>query len=571
MKNIFITIILLITLNFTGILVAQQSTVFTKTTTLFKDKPLVHFKFKINSRQEIKYLTRIISIDNVKNNEVYAYATEAEFNKFLELGYGYEIINDTLNPADIVMSNQASTRDIQTWNYYPTYTAYDSMMTAFNTNYPSLCKIINIKTLASGRKILLAKISKNVGIKEKEPVVLYTSSIHGDELTGYILSLRLIEYLLSNYGTDPRITRMLDSTEIWINPLANPDGTFHGGNTSVTGAIRNNANNVDLNRNYPDRLVGDHPDFGTWQPETVAFMGLADTVNFSLSVNFHGGEEVCNYPWDCTDSLGTDEYWWQYVCREWVDTIHLITGSGYMNGLSNGITNGAAWYMVNGGRQDYMNYFHHCKEFTCENSINKTPAASQLLSYWNYNWRSLLNYIEQSHYGLQGVVTDSITGQPLKAKVYISGFDKDSSDVNTFLPFGNYYRYLLTGTYNVTYSAPGYISKTISASVVNRTTTYRNVQLVPTNISTGDELKVNANSLDIFPNPVSNYIQLNFKKATPLYTLNICDAKGASVFERTYSNTEKSVRIELPNLNKGVYFIKITSEDFNTIKKIIIK
>ncbi len=37
-----------------------------------------------------------------------------------------------------------------------------------------------------------------------------------------------------------------------------------------------------------------------------------------------------------------------------------------MNLYDDGITNGAAWYVIDGGRQDYMNFFHQCREFTLE-------------------------------------------------------------------------------------------------------------------------------------------------------------------------------------------------------------
>ncbi|MEI6821437.1 MAG: M14 family zinc carboxypeptidase, partial [Bacteroidota bacterium] len=502
MRHIFLLIILFIAVSS---LSAQNDSTIVKKTTLFNNKSVIHFKFKVNSRAEINTLTRIISIDNVDSNDVFAYANENEFNKFLAYNYSYELINDALIVPENQTTIQPANTSFQAINYYPSYTAYDSMMTAFSTNYPNICRIINIKTLNSGRKLLFAKISKNPDVKENEPTFLYTSSMHGDEITGYILMLDLINYLLTNYGIDPRITRMIDSTEIWINPLANPDGTYHGGNSSyiVTNAVRYNANNVDLNRNYPNRYAGPHPDGNAWQPETIAFMGLADTVNFTMSTNFHGGTQVCNYPWDDTLALTADDSWWQYVCREWVDTVHLYNAT-YMKSLNNGITDGAAWYTVTGGRQDYMNYYHHCREFTCEMSTNKTPVEGALPNYWTYNWHSFLNYIEQCQYGVRGNITDSITGNPIKAKVYISGFDKDSSEVYSFLPHGNYYRHLIAGNYNITYSAPCYLPKTISISAVNRSAVTQNVQLVPITLNAGTDVTRLCGDSLVF-NPVTNY------------------------------------------------------------------
>ena len=70
-----------------------------------------------------------------------------------------------------------------------------------------------------------------------------------------------------------------------------------------------------------------------------------------------------------------------------------------------------------------MNYFQHCREVTIELSNTKLLPASQLESHWNYNYRSFLNYIEQANYGITGTVTDSLTGEPLKAKVFIQNHD----------------------------------------------------------------------------------------------------------------------------------------------------
>ena len=204
----------------------------------------------------------------------------------------------------------------------------------------------------------------------------------------------------------------------------------------------------DLNRNYPDPEDGQHPDGNPWQDETVIFMGLADTVNFTISANMHGGVEVCNYPWDTWITLAADDNWWQYVSTEYADSCQTNSGNGYFNYLNDGITNGWDWYEVDGGRQDYMNYFRYCREFTLELSNDKTPNPNDLPMLWDANYTSLLNYMEQSLFGLRGIVTDSITGAPLKAKIEILGHDVDSSHVYSNLPIGNYHRHIYQGNYN---------------------------------------------------------------------------------------------------------------------------
>ena len=113
--------------------------------------------------------------------------------------------------------------------------------------------------------------------------------MHGDELSGYVLSLRLIDYLLNNYGDNNKVTYLIDEIDIWINPLANPDGAYYGGNQNVWSAIRYNSNFIDLNRNYPDPEDGPHPDGNPYQQETNIFLGLNDTINFNMALQIYSG------------------------------------------------------------------------------------------------------------------------------------------------------------------------------------------------------------------------------------------------------------------------------------------
>ena len=443
---------------------------------LFKERGEVFFKFNVDSPKDIHFLTNTISIDDLDGSLVFAYANEKEFSEFLEMGIAYTILS---HPGDIENPNMKSHVDLKSindWDFYPTYEAYEDMMYQFQTDYPDLCQVFTIGQTAQNRELLMARISDNVGTDEGEPQFLYTSTMHGDETTGYVLMLRFIDYLLSNYGSDDRITGLVNNIDIFINPLANPDGTYHGGNSTVNGAQRYNGNNVDLNRNYPDPQDGPHPDGEVWQPETLAFMAFAENHHFVSSCNMHGGSEVCNYPWDTWPTLAADDDWWQYVCHEYADTAQMHSPSGYMSGFDDGITNGYAWYSISGGRQDYMNYFHQCREFTLELSNVKLVPPSQLPDHWEYTYRSFLNFMEQVQFGVNGTITDGSTGEPLVAEVYIENHESDSSWVYSG-SLGDYHRLLYEGTYDITYSANGYVPQTISVTVENRETTIQDVQL----------------------------------------------------------------------------------------------
>ena len=409
--------------------------------------------------------------------------------------------------------------------------------------------------------------------EEAEPQFLYTSSIHGDETTGYVLMLHLIDYLLSGYGTDPTITNLINTTEIFINPLSNPDGTYHGGNNSVSGAVRYNANSIDLNRNFPDPKIGQHPDGNPWQTETMAWMNYAENKHFSMSANFHGGAEVFNYPWDTWSKLTADDDWWQFVGREWADTVHKYGPPGYFTDEINGITNGYAWYELNGGRQDYMNYWHNCREVTVEISNIKMPPANQLLSFWGYNWPSFINFIEQSHYGFNGIITDTVTDAPLAAKVSIQMHDKDNSEVYSKLPSGFYARPIYQGEYDVTIAAPGYYTKTIkNVSVSKYTTTHLDVQLRPLTYDLQD--KVTSTTM-VYPNPSDGRFRLILPEhpINPSCSIQVINTMGSVVYssEINHFPGESKIDFNISNLQSGLYFLKFNSGYRIYLDKLIIR
>lgn len=440
-----------------------------------------YLRFEIQDRKELETLTRVLSLDNcgpIDGRTIYAYANDDELAAFQKLGYDYEILP---NPGDLIdpaMSDNP--RDASAWDTYPTYEAYVQMMNDFATNYPDLCQVFSIGTSVQGRQLLVAKISDNVSVEENEPEVFYTSTMHGDETTGYILMLRLIDSLLVGYGVSSRITTMVDNMEIYINPLANPDGTYRSGNNTVTGAWRYNANGRDLNRNFPDPDEGPYPDGGPHQPETIAMINFAQQNNFIISANFHGGAEVVNYPWDTWYRRHADDNWFQTISRYYADTAQANSPAGYMTFLNNGITNGWDWYPVAGGRQDMMNYWHGCRETTIELSNTKLPAGSSLPSYWIYNRLSLLRYLENALFGIKGVVTNAQDGQPVAAIVSVVGHDADSSEVRCDPDHGNYYRMIAPGNYTLRFSAPGFITQDVSGiSVLSNSSVTVDVQLQP--------------------------------------------------------------------------------------------
>ncbi|TSE11421.1 M14 family zinc carboxypeptidase [Aquimarina algiphila] len=489
MKNTFL-LVLLVSCTMSISLVAQKSNKELANEYL-TIKGEVIFSFEVKNKAELSTITKELSIVHYDdaNNIVKVMANKNQFSSFLK-----KEINFTLTTEDNIVGERLMTSDlaVKATSYpltaYPTYADYVTMMNEFATDNPSMCKVENIGATTEGDKsILFVKLSDNVDLNEQEPRVMYTSSMHGDEIAGYPMMLNLIDYLLDAYKdtSHPKhaeIKDLLDNNEVWINPLANPDGTYRNSpnNTSVANATRGNANNVDLNRNYPDPDDGVNPDGNVHQIETLAFMNFAASKHFVLSANFHGGIELINYPWDTYAGAHPDQDYFIHVSEEYRDLCQANSPAGYFDALNNGITNGFAWYEVQGGRQDYQIYNHKGREVTVELSDNKTPAASQLVNFWNYNRDALIAFLKQVNYGIHGVVTDAVTNQPIEAKVTVIGRESYESWVPTELPEGDYYRPIKAGTYDILYEAECYESVTLTGvTVADYATVIKDVQLTP--------------------------------------------------------------------------------------------
>ena len=108
--------------------------------------------------------------------------------------------------------------------YYRSYAEIGQILLDAETDYPDMCKRYDLGLSVQGRHVWALRISDNVATEEDEPGFKYISTMHGNEIVGNEMCLYLIDYLISNYGSISRVTNIVDSVELWIVPLMNPDG-----------------------------------------------------------------------------------------------------------------------------------------------------------------------------------------------------------------------------------------------------------------------------------------------------------------------------------------------------------
>lgn len=572
MKRLFVTF--LCSLIFCGLFAQQhKNDLFTL--------PEAYVDVTVKSQAQLQQLAHLFSVDKVKKNnglyQVRLWLGPHDYQSFMNLGINYSLAPRDAKWGELSMAT--TYEQMASWDRYPTYSVYCAMMDTFQTRFPSLCRVDTILAATPNNHSLLAcYVGSNLNGSEQRPQFFYTSTMHGDEQTGFVMMLRLIDYLLNNYATDAQAQYIMDNVDLWICPVENPDGMYARDDNSMggwswggSGSTRANSNGVDLNRSYP--LVGQPAK--NYEPEIQGMMDFALRHHFVMSANFHGGAELYNFPWDywTTNQMAhADESWWWLLGRAFADTCHLYGSNGYFTEETNGVTPGGDWYVIDGSRQDYMNYYQHCREVTIEISEDKSPSGSELPQFWTSLKHSLLNYVEECLNGFNGTVTDSVTGEPLEAQVFIQNHDINYSEVYSHFPEGKYYRPIKSGTYTVTFSAEGYNSKTLQVTTTDGTAQQVDVQLVPEGYQGGgEEDGIAANilpQLTVYPDPVGNMMYVRAEGLWQTAEAVIYDATGRQALSFTLAG--ETTAMDVSKLAQGTYFVRLRNTATKEVKTITV-
>lgn len=388
-------------------------------------------------------------------------------NKFLEQGI--------VKTREEVVSLIDSFEEPTTLTYHSNKEIYEIFKQLHN-QYPNLTKLDIIGKSVKGQELFVIVISKYPTSHQPGiPEIKYIANMHGNEVTGRELLLEFAKVLLLNYGKNRYITRLVDTTRIHIMPTMNPDGYDNSQmgvfNINDDGFIngRENANNVDLNRNFPSR----NSNYRNYriQPETQAIIDWTLKNPFVMSANFHGGTRVVNYPFDDDENPYTDHGVFSKTNDHEIFVKLAYTYARSHNNMwkeggrcedpsfndpsdtSLGIVNGAEWYEVHGGMQDWNYNFANCFEVTVEVNCIKFPPQEHLIGIWNDNKYSLFSYLSQVHNTIHGFVFDEVTGKAIEGATI--GINDMTKIIQTYI-YGDYWRLVNPGTYQVTFDHPLY-------------------------------------------------------------------------------------------------------------------
>jgi murein tripeptide amidase MpaA len=245
--------------------------------------------------------------------------------------------------------------------------------------YPSIARLYIVGKSLENRNIYALKISDNVSIKENEPGIAFLGCHHAREWISLEVPLLTGKHLLENYNSDGRVKFLVDSAEIWIVPLVNPDGLQYSILNYRLWRKNRRLNDdgsygVDLNRNYsfgwaydnegssPVPSSADYRGLRSFsEPEAEAINNLFLNHNFAAAISYHSFSQSILYPWGYLDQATEDEPLFQQLSSAMAELIYQVNGRIYEAGRA-----ASSLYLTNGDFADWAYGFFKIPVFTIE-------------------------------------------------------------------------------------------------------------------------------------------------------------------------------------------------------------
>lgn len=277
---------------------------------------------------------------------------------------------------------------------YYTYVEVMAELDSMRLLYPNLITVKQSIGLShEGRHLWMVKISDNPDVAEPEPQVLYDALHHAREPQGMMGLIYYMYYLLENYGSDPDVTYLVNSRELYFVPVVNPDGYVRNQVTNPGGGGQWRKNRrfnspgvygVDLNRNYGYQWGYDNngssptPSSETYrgpsafsEPEIVSMRDFINSKNFVTGSTIHTYQDIYLYAYGYTSIQPED----LDVYTQYASDMSFYTGYPW----------GTPWellYFSNGRTQDWQ--YHEKGIFNIEPEIGSQsdgfwPSISRIL------------------------------------------------------------------------------------------------------------------------------------------------------------------------------------------------
>ncbi len=365
--------------------------------------------------------------------------TEPTYKRLLAQGYRIEVLVPDMRQWAI---EQCPGED------FGRYHSYQEIMDTFAliaTTYPNICQLETIAVSPTGKYVIALKITQNPTVENHRPRVEWDGTTHGNENIGTEVCWYFARQLTEGYGVDPLITYLVNNREIWLIPCVNPEGLIN--------RTRGNSTGVDLNRDYGyawDQESGANVPWS--QPEIRGLRNFFQKRQFAITMTYHSGTRSVMWPWSYSRIATYDSVAHAQLCQLYSS----ITGYPAYQ-ISRGL------YECQGTSSDFYYGAEGALALAAEIANGQPPPQSEIDTICRANWSASKQLWIKAGYGVRGVISDSLTGLPVKRAMVISEPTNWMVYTDTC---GWYFKYLLPGTYTIRVYADGYEPKTVSGVVV---------------------------------------------------------------------------------------------------------
>ncbi|HUP83503.1 MAG TPA: M14 family metallopeptidase [Candidatus Limnocylindria bacterium] len=320
-----------------------------------------------------------------------------------------------LTPATVAAAGEPSG-----YAYFHTYDEVKTEIDDVVAAHPGIAQRFSIGTSYEGRQIWGIKISDNAATDESEPEVFIVGQLHANERASGELALYLMNLLADGYGSDSRITDIVNGRETWIVPMANPDGAEYDMSDGVFRHWRKNRQpipgsseiGIDLNRQFGfkwnccgggsnDPAAPKYRGPSPWYaPETRAYrdfilsrvVGGEQQLTEVLSIHARGRMVLWPYGYTKKDHPRTMRY------DDWRAFVALGRDLAAINGYSPRQTSDL--YVVDGDEGDWTYHDQRIFAFAFELAAGKPeamyPTLDQLQADQARNRGALLLFLEMA-------------------------------------------------------------------------------------------------------------------------------------------------------------------------------
>ncbi|SDZ36536.1 Zinc carboxypeptidase [Micromonospora pattaloongensis] len=197
------------------------------------------------------------AIDDVEHGILTITATASEAKAVQRLGFRIEAVPAPPDRSDPSAGPSTMAFPPADSNYHD-YAELTAVVNRVVADHPTIARKTSIGRSYEGRDLMAVKISDNVNTDENEPEILFNSQQHAREHLTVEMAIYLLNLFTDSYGSDSRVTNIVNTRELWIVPTVNPDGSEYD---IATGSYRSWRKNrqpnsgssyvgTDLNRNW---------------------------------------------------------------------------------------------------------------------------------------------------------------------------------------------------------------------------------------------------------------------------------------------------------------------------------